>query len=210
MCELQRGDVFANGAIIFALIIMHMPAHVKAQQCVVNGLLTSPWHPIHIGGSDGLCPASVLPVIAQRIDVLCNVALSHPHVITINGVHCIALGHRAISCCHIPSSARKQSSGLCAVYRPPTAVELTSNTVWCATSQAPLSTPHPLTSPNDFHVEEFVLFRFFVPDDLRFECFQLRDASNANRTFCQSKMNYLFGNFVRIRSPSHCDAAFQQ
>ena len=89
--ELQRGDTLASGAVVLAVVVIHMPA--KSRLCVINGVRLSPWHPVATRHSDWHFPASVTPIVTQPIDFLYNVVLSHHHVITINGLDCITLGH---------------------------------------------------------------------------------------------------------------------
>jgi hypothetical protein len=94
VCELQRGDVLANGAVVLAVVVMHMP--MKSRLCAINGVRISPWHPVSTNDSDWHFPASVAPATMQPIDRLYNVVLSRQHVITINGLHCITLGHGVV------------------------------------------------------------------------------------------------------------------
>jgi hypothetical protein len=91
VCELRTGDVLANGAVVLAVVVMHMPA--KTRLCEINGVRISPWHPVATDGRDWCFPSSVSPVVTQAVDYLYNVVLSRQHVITINGLHCITLGH---------------------------------------------------------------------------------------------------------------------
>ncbi len=91
VCELRTGDVLANGAVVLAVVVMHMPP--KAQLCAINGVRISPWHPVATHGCDWCFPSSLAPVVTQSIDFLYNVVLSQQHIITINGLHCITLGH---------------------------------------------------------------------------------------------------------------------
>ena len=89
--ELRRGDQLVSGAVVLAVVVIHMPA--KSRLCVINGVRLSPWHPVATRDSDWHFPASVTPIVTQPIDYLYNVVLSHHHIITINGLNCITLGH---------------------------------------------------------------------------------------------------------------------
>jgi hypothetical protein len=92
--ELQRGDALSNGAAALAVVAMHVPA--KARLFVVNGVRTSPWHPIAVANSHWHFPASALPVFEQRMDFLYNAILSYSHVIAFNGVRCTTLAHGVV------------------------------------------------------------------------------------------------------------------
>jgi hypothetical protein len=94
VCELRSGDVLANGAVILAVVVMHMPA--KSRLCTINGVHISPWHPVATDDYEWRFPSTMAPVVTRSIDYLYNVVLSQHHVITINGLHCITLGHGII------------------------------------------------------------------------------------------------------------------
>ena len=68
VCELRRGDVLANGAVVLAVVVMHMPP--RSQLCVINCVRISPWHPVSVGNSAWLFPASVATIVSQPIDFL--------------------------------------------------------------------------------------------------------------------------------------------
>jgi hypothetical protein len=93
VCELERGDVLANGAVVLAVVVMHMPLPSPSRLCVLNCVRISPWHPVATANSDWHFPASVAPVVFEPIEFLYNVLLSHQHFITINGLRCVTLAH---------------------------------------------------------------------------------------------------------------------
>jgi hypothetical protein len=70
--------------------------------CPDSGLVLTPWHPIRNEQNDWVFPATLAEAIPMSCEFLYNFVLDSAHVVQINGVECITMGHsfNAPVCAH--------------------------------------------------------------------------------------------------------------
>lgn len=89
--NLKKGDELANGSKIVCVVKTQL--NVAIETCCINGVYITPWHPVKIGDTWKF-PADVDEECYYIDDkYIFNLVLDSKHVVEINDLQCITLGH---------------------------------------------------------------------------------------------------------------------
>lgn len=93
--ELKKGDKIINSEGKIATILCVIKTHIKngnTDLVLYNGLRVTPWHPIKIGNKWNF-PCKIKEPMKVHCDYIYNFVLDNHHIMTINNVDVITLGH---------------------------------------------------------------------------------------------------------------------
>jgi hypothetical protein len=89
--QLQKGDRLKSGAKIVA-VVQTFTADAPVKVVEMSGVLITPWHPVLHNGVWAF-PAEVGEVEERNLPAIYNLILSDDHVVEINGLSLITMGH---------------------------------------------------------------------------------------------------------------------
>ena len=92
--ELRKGDIVKTetGFSKVRSLIVSQSQNNKSTFVNVNGLLVTPWHPVKVNG-EWKFPSDLGETFELTNDLVYNLVLEQGHIININGVKAVTLGH---------------------------------------------------------------------------------------------------------------------
>lgn len=92
VADLRKRDQLKSGARVVALVQTLITDGLPIEVVEMNGVFVTPWHPVRLAGS-WVFPAEVGKVEKRDLTAIYNLVLSENHVVEINGLSLITMGH---------------------------------------------------------------------------------------------------------------------
>jgi hypothetical protein len=93
--DINPGDyVWTMFGSVKVIALVTCGSYEKQKMCNINGLCITPWHPIKMNiDSEWVFPNDLRQSVEHDINTVYNLVLDKEHIICINGIACVTLGH---------------------------------------------------------------------------------------------------------------------